>query len=526
MTRPITADVFERDGTTHVGSGVLSSDRGRDWLDDLSAEGSFGFEIKVGHSDESRCTTGRIVRFSVNGSARWQGFIDEVNPVKADPKRRQSGRVASVRGRGTLSIFEQALVYPELGLGRISPSTRYLSAASYAYDDSDWDNATALKQFNDLDDTKPWYRAPKGHKDPNAWWIGPPGGDTPPVDAGHVYYRGTFTIDTGEGGDYRFMLSVDDGAVVYVDGNKVFDEQGVGLWGVSRQFDLQLDEGEHLVFVDHVNFDRPNPATNVMGFIMSVFKLEGGGVSLGAVVSGTGAGTKMLAFPASAPGLTVGKILLLLIEENQARGGLEYVTCSFTATHDSNGVPWPDELDVDFAVGTTTVAAVIRHLVQEKKCDVSMSATGLELNAYVYKGEDLSGEVSAEYGVNIGRLAYKKTRPTGNALLVRTAEGRWWEIVDSASVAAHGRMEVGASFGSAPSDDAAQRQGEAFFEDHADETVAITDMQLEVVDAEPGEDFVVGDTIDALGDPYRVHGLRTSEDDAGHPIYTPELVAV
>lgn len=533
MTRPITAVVYENDAVTLAGadlaSSTLGSDNQREWLDDLSADGSHGFEIKLGHTDEALCVEDRVVRWHINGTARWQGLIEDLNPTFADPNNRESGRVIKVGGRGLLGEWDDAAIYPELGLGRISPDTRYMNFASLDYDDSGWTTATELKTQSDTDPSKPWYRAPRGWKDPDAVWIGPAGGDTPPVDPGDIYFRGTFTVASGEGGDYRFDLTADDGGDLYVDGNRVFSEQRAGLWGVTRQVTLQLDEGSHLVAFKLVNFDRPNPSTNVAGFILSVFRMLGGGIAAGSVISRTSGGTAMLAFPASPPGMTAGKIILTFKDEAQSRGSLPGWTCDATATQDSNGVDWPEELDESFQVGSTSIGDVIRHLVAEKKIDVAVSPTGKVLHLYVHKGEDLSGSVAAEYAVNLGRLAFKKSRVRKNVGLGKTAEGRWYEAIETDSVAAYGRREVGLSVGGAPSDAAAQRQISAYFTDNAFPLEAITDMQLEVVTAEPYVDFTVGDTItstDSSGgtSTYRVHGLRVTEDEAGQPIFTPELV--
>lgn len=523
MTRAITVDVVATNGTTVV--DTLESDRNREWLDDLSAEGSFSFEIKRGHADEALLTDGRYVRFSVGGTARWQGIIEQQEPVEADPGARESGRVARVSGRGSLAVLERARVYPELGLGRVSPDTRYMNFASLDFDDTAWGNAVELKAQNDTDKTKPWYGAPKGWKDRAAKWVGPTGGMTPPVTPGDIYLRGSFTIGTGEGGEYRFMLSADDEFELYVDGNKVSAQKGVGLWGVTHTADLLLDEGTHLAAVKVTNLDRPVSATNVFGFIMSVYKLLGGGDTLGAVVSRSSTGTKMLAYPAAAPGMTVGQILDIFLTEAQARGTLAGLTWDFDAADDSDGTPWPAEIDVSFPVGTSLLE-VVKHLVEEHACDVSMAPDSLTLHAHVSKGSDLSATVEAEYGVNIGRLAFRKTTAVANVGLIRTAENRWYESADATSVTAHGRRETHLTLGSAPSDDAAERQIAAFFEDNAYPITTITDMQLEAVTAVPGDDFVVGDTIAVLADPYRVHGLRTTEDVAGQPIYTPELLAV
>jgi hypothetical protein len=527
MARQIVAAVYEADGITLV--GTLASDNKREWLDDLSAEGSHGGEIKIGHADEALLQPDRIVRYSINGTARWQGVIEELDPTYADPTNRQSGRVIRWSGRGTLAVLEDAVVYPELGLGRVSPDTRFFNFASLDYDDSAWGTAVELKQQDDPDDTKPWYRAPRNWPDPNAKWVGPTDGDIPgEVPPGDIYLRGTFTVGVGEGGEYRFHITADDGFELYVDGNREAAEQLAGLWGTTRYVDVLLDEGTHLIAAKGINFDRPVAATNVFGVIISVSQLLGGGAYLGDVVSGTSAGTSMLAYPTTTPGMTAGKILDVILSENQARGTLPDLAWDFTDTLDSDGNAWPKELDVAFPVNTS-VLDVVRHLVDEHAVTVKMSATGLTLHAYVAKGADLSATVAAEYGVNISRLAFKKVRARKNVALSRTAEGRWLETSDVTSVAAYGRREVGLSMGSAPSDDAADRQTAAFFADNAYPVEAITDLQLEPVNSVPYTDFGVGDLISCTAasggtSAYRVQALRVSEDAAGQPIYTPELV--
>lgn len=534
MVRAITVEVYEADNTTPV--GTLTSDRGRQWLNDLSAEGSYTVESKLDHADEALLTDGRVLRFCIDSSPVWPALVEELNPVIADPSARQAGRVVGAAGRGLLAILERAIIYPELGIGRRSPDTRYFNFASADYDDSDWDNAVELKQ--QPDPALPWSGAPVDWPDPDAYWVGPPDGNHPGafdpegVPPGDIYLRGTFTVAEGLGGEHRFFLTADDGFELYVDGNKEAAEQAAGLWGMTRSFDLLLDEGAHVVAVKVINFVRaaPNDATNAFGFILSVIRMAGGGDSLGDVVARAGSGTAMLPYPDKAPGMTPGKILDVLLTEAQADGRetLPDLTWDFDADEDSDGNPWPDQIDVSFPVGTS-VLDVVRHLVDEHACDVAMDPVGLVLHAYVSKGSDLSGTVSAEYGVNVGQLAFRKSTPKANVALSRTAEGRWVESTEASSVSDHGRREIGLTLGSAPSDDAADRQTAAFFADNAFPIEAVTSMQLEPVNAVPYVDFAVGDTIsctDSSGgtSSFRVHGLRVTEDAVGQPIYQPELV--
>lgn len=533
MTRPIEVEVWEFDlGDYELQQvGTLSSDRNREWLDDLYDTGAYSLEIKVGHADEALCSDGRFLRFVLNGTPVWWGKIEPRSKVSADPSQRQAGRVISVKGRGALCCLEDAPLYPELGLGRVSPDTRYFNFASLDYDATAWGNAVQLKQQSDPAD--PWGGAPKQWPDPNAWWIGPTDGDIPPVDPGDVYFRGTFTVASGQGGEYRFFLTADDGFELYIDGDKAIAEQGVGLWGSTRYYDKLMDEGSHLIAAKAINFDRPVAATNVFGFICSVYKLNGGGQTLGALVSGTSAGTQMLAFPAAAPGMTPGHILQIGFTEAFAvYFYLDPVNYDFDETNDSNLDPWPNEIDLSFPVGTSMLE-MGRKLIAEKACDLWVDPTVtdfLTVKAFISKGTDKTGTVEIAYGDNIGALGHDRNPPGPNAVLSKTAEGRWVETSDPTAITAWGKKGVFLSQGAAPSNDAAIRQAEAFIEDHAQPADIINRVRVEAVPGGPVPyvDFVTGDRITAPGydgtpTAMRVTGIRVTEDAAGQPIYELDL---
>ena len=526
MTRRITVDVYEADGSTLV--DTLESDDKRTFLKDLSAEGSYSLEVKLGHADEALLTDGRILRFSVDGTARWQGLVEPRDIVYADDSNREAGRVVKVSGRGTLALLERALVYPELGLGRISPANRFFNPASNDFDVSGWSSATQFHKFGTVTTSDAYYRYPLGFPDVDAYWIGPSDGITSlPADIGFWWVVKTFTIASGEGGDYRFSTGVDDGVELYIDGDKVYAESTVGLWGRTHEFTIPLDEGTHRIAARIENFDRPSASTNATAFILSGAKELAGGAVLDDPVVRTDNSWKILKVTGTEPGFTPGAILDLLLTEAQARGSLPGVTWDFDAADDSDGTSWPDEIDVSFPV-SMTLLDVVRHFVDEHACDVEMSATGLVFHAYVSKGSDLSGSVAASYGTNLSRLAFSKVPPGPNVTLSQTAEGRWVERERSTSSDDWGRREVGLSLGSAPSADAADRQAEAFFDDHSEPVEAITDMQLEEVSAVPLDDFDVGDTISATASDgsaadMRVQGISLSEDTAGVPIWKPDL---
>lgn len=529
MTRPITVDVYQGyHPIVHV--GTLTSDSRRAWLDQLEDTGAYSLEIKAGHADEALCADGRYLRFSIDGTPRWWGLIEQKSKVSADPSARETGRVVTISGRGSLALADFAPLFPELGLGRISPETRFFNFASLDYDDSAWGNAVQLKQQSNP--AAPWADAPAEWPDPNAYWVGPTGGATPPVAPGDIYLRGTYTVAAGQGSEYRFFITADDGFELYVDGNKIAGEQAAGLWNATRYADVLLDAGSHLVAIKGINFDRPVAATNVFGVICTVMKLEDGGGTLGAVVARSSSGTKMLAYPATAPGMTPGQMIVTTFEEAYAAGFVRMLTYNVDEVYDSDTVAWPAELDLSFQVGTS-VLDIIRRLIAEDACDVWMDPAHTNyftMNAYAYKGADLSASLAITYGDNIGALAHDHTPPGPNTVLTRTAEGRYVEVSDSGAVASWGKRGTFLSLGAAPSDDAADRQAQAFLADVADPADVITQVRVEPVTGGPVPyvDFTTGDTITAPGfdgtpGPFRVTGIHVSEDDAGNPIYDLDL---
>lgn len=543
MSRRIEVEVFEIDGTDPlISHGTLSSDSARQFFDDLNDVGAWSLEVKADHADEAKMADGRLVRFSIDDTPVGWGLIESKRKVAADPDNREAGRVVNVSGRGALALLEEGIVYPELGLGRISPETRYMNFASTLYDDSAWGSAVELKQQSDPAD--PWGGAPRDWPDPDAFWVGPTDGDVPPVTPGDIYLRGSFTIPSGEGGDYRFYLTADDGFELYVDANKVAAEQVAGLWGLTRYIDLLLDEGSHLVAVKAINFDRPVAATNVFGFILTVVKLLGGGSAYGDVVSRSSAGTKMLDYPSTAPGLTPSTIFYSLAGEAAAAGAVVHVSywMELGAVGDGTGddVAFTNEIDLAFPVGTTLLD-VTRRMVEEKACDVSVNPSTLlagwgdeylSVRLWTSKGLDRSSTVELVYAENIGALEFDHTPPGPNTLLTRTAEGRYAQFSDETAATSWRRRQAFLQLGAAPSDGAADRQASAFLADHAEPADVISRIRIEVVDGGPVPfvDFNTGDVVtapdyDGNPAPFLVTGIHVTEDEAGNPFYDLDLEA-
>jgi hypothetical protein len=394
VTRRLTVGVFEADGTTVV-RNPLTTDRERQCLEELDPScGAWSLTVPYGSADEAALTPGRMVRFFLDGTAVFSGEIEPSSKVKADSSRRLSGRRVTVSGRGSLSRFEWATLFPELGIGTHSPETRYLSGASKDYSAAGWVAAEELKQQSNP--AGPWIVATGPAPDDwpadagDAWWIGPTGGATPPVDPGDGWFRKVLNVAVGDEGEYRWTTTADDGQELYIDAYRVLSVQGAGLWANTKEGVAYLDPGDHVFYVRLINFNRPNPLTNVAGFVLAVGKVMQGGdevdYSLGMVSDSSWLMPSF--FPRIPPGLTAGKILLILLAEAQARGAgpLTGVAADFTAGEDSNGDPWPLELDEVFPVRTSYLE-IIRHLVDEHALEVAFDPAAMTLHAYVTRGQ-------------------------------------------------------------------------------------------------------------------------------------------
>ena len=137
---------------------------------------------------------------------------------------------------------------------------------------------------------------------------------------------------------------------------------------------------------------------------------------------------------------TKGYIVRTLIDEAQARGGLQNITYTFDSTDDSASVAWTDTLDVSFPVGTSLLD-VVRQFVQTG-VDFWLNSATMELNAYKNgKGTDKSGTIYFRVGTNCEEVeSDERGNDIKNALLVAYKTG-FTTSTDPTSIAARRRRE-------------------------------------------------------------------------------------
>ena len=224
------------------------------------------------------------------------------------------------------------------------------------------------------------------------------------------------------------------------------------------------------------------------------------------------------------PGMTAGQILRLLIEEAAARGALPADTViSWTDTVDSDGVPWPREVQWTWPVVTTSILSVARELAgldAMEDLDVVLDGDHLRVDAWATRGSDLSGgdaPVRLIPGLNVLEATYQRQAPGPNDLWIRTREG-WTHVDDDALVAAYGPIESGYHEGHAETVEDAGTPGAAAAANGA----PVHQYEVTVVDVDQvaaGRDYDRGDWVLAMNrylsvETMRVHRIAPAGSDA------------
>lgn len=479
--------------STYGGTPVtLTAADSRQWLQQANDVGSGLCRLQKDHAQVASLPHDAIVQCLIDGTPVFAWVVEPWEQVSVGEGADQ---LRTFSGRGTLCLWQWGIVYPALGIGRISPAYRSFDFSSPDYDDSAWVAAEEIKQQSDT--SSPWSGAPRDWPDPDAYWIwsraavaGPP-----PQPVGVSYFRKKFTL--ADEATIAFFFTADDGFDLYLDGARVAGETVAFQWGETKRFDVFLDPGDHYLAVRAENITRASASTNVAGFILSGIETDEGGQTLGSVVVSTDATWATEDYPATPPGWTPGKILRTLLNEVKARDSgpqpspLTNMTVDFSDTLDSDGVPW-DEIDISFPVRATYLD-VIAQLV-ETSIDVRMAPDQLVLQAYVKggAGSDVSATVAfTPTNGTLTKLTHRGSPITATHALTQYADGRWYEASRSAVV----RKEVGLEAGTAESTEAVDRIADAFFDHAAVETVTPAAQVEPTSGKTPYTDFEIFDTV-------------------------------
>ena len=131
-----------------------------------------------------------------------------------------------------------------------------------------------------------------------------------------------------------------------------------------------------------------------------------------------------LPYPATAPGMTPGRILKLLFDEAVDRGELLGWDISWTSYRDSNDVLWPDEIpDFNVRVGTTYME-VLNQLVEQGYIDWAVSPDSQTMYIWMAGTVHTAQTAVFEEGVNIRSCTHTDKWGLGRTkIMARTKDG-------------------------------------------------------------------------------------------------------
>lgn len=351
------------DYTTDLGTIQHPVEAG--WLDADDDVGSGYLTVQNDDSQLSLLDAGRVVQCRVEGEPAFSWVIDGNTNKKRLPAG-PSGRRSSKTGKGTASILNRATVPPTVGYG-LNPFSddRVFSFTSPQFPiDSRWTDAKLILDSTSFGDLPPGFPT-------IAPWIGPPSGTYIQAPMGHVYFIKDFTLSADA--FVTFFVGVDDRLFSAIDGIALIDLTGVGAAEGFRKphaATMYLSAGTHRLAIDLINdfgfgFD-PGPgvgpvfAGNPARLIVAAWTSTGQGQLVQHIFS-TGTDWRCLEYPAAPPGMTMGRIWNVLLDEVAADGLLTTLGRDWTDTLDANGNLWDSLPSVSCKVGMDLESVVKAH---------------------------------------------------------------------------------------------------------------------------------------------------------------------
>lgn len=406
-TPTLTAELFDASNSSRV--AVLSESFDRRFQDPVSELGSGTLTLLADDANASALTIGRHVRFLIDGDPVFTFRIDkrEARPVD---RGEESAQVVVASGRGVGVAFTDAVVYPQGGTSfrpqsEVRPFTwasSYTSTAGWPNAVGQFDNACIPTIYDPVTGTPPlgW---PAPVTSSKVRWIWSRGRAAHP--AGISLFRKSFTL----GSSTQCVMFLAGTARCYLDAIELIPYTATfPNWGhnytTARM--LVISAGTHELAIEARNDDftglyqNPSQLGCVLGALHSV-PTSGSYGEFNSLIVGTDDTWKCLDYPASYPNPSPGTILSTLVTEAQARGALSGWSFggAFSATTDSNGVPWASSLEVSPRVGDS-VLAVLKQMTELQLIDWRADAVGRVLRVWNWGTSVADTAVTITPGVN------------------------------------------------------------------------------------------------------------------------------
>lgn len=334
--------------------------------------GSGSFLLQNDDAQWASVVRGDIVKFFDAGIPSFAMLVEERGKASVSPAE-EWGQVTEFRGRGTLAVLDEAVVWPErtdaVSDVAVPPNSeaRVFNFSSANFSDLAWGSAVATDYTGQAGSEPQGWPADS----PGTWiWDRDTSGNDAPI--GDAYFRKSFTL--GVNSRVRVHIAGDDLYELWIDNAPVLSED---RWyaGQSRNVEVSLSSGDHLIAIKGTNVNVAKAWVRLGLYTLTADN------ELDTLIVETDTSWKVLGYPAEAPGFTPGHILEILVDEAQARDALTDVVLGFDRLNDSDGAAWPTTSDVAVRFGTSYLN-VARQLA-ETYIDVAMAVDVLRLEAWV-----------------------------------------------------------------------------------------------------------------------------------------------
>jgi hypothetical protein len=461
-----------------------------------NAPGTWALSVPKGSADAALLTPYRWVKFRVDGAIVRAGRIQPFEQGTIE-QGEEAAESLSFSGEGALGSLRDATVWPHEDTGRLARDTRFFNFASPDYDSSAWTPAIELYEQGDPGTSLYGVDVPTDWPNPAAFWIWGTVldlGSSPPMPVGDCYFRTTVTLASE--GDYAFFITADDGYELWVDGVLLAAQTEAFIFRNTNRVDQFLDAGVHTVAIKGTNIDRPtSPATNAAGVLFSMYATSAGELTTLELQSDDS--WDCLAYPASPPGFTPGKIVGTLMWDAWGREAIWPWWYTWDYLLDSNGDAWPEEVEISFRY-TDTILDVLLKLA-ETYVDFTADEDLMSVDMVAKGGWTISSGVTLVDGVNLGDLTHTGDPSRGTDLLVQDAEGKLTEVSSGLADAWPNptvpRIEQFVQVGSAGSSETAAAMTEGIFDDEGADQVIATAIVETIAGALPLVDFLVFQTV-------------------------------
>jgi hypothetical protein len=416
-------EAWSADNLTYL--GALDESYNRSFQDELSGMGRG--QASVLSSSANASIDARVLRFKIatpQQLATTGGLYAFASRVESKQWRYDQGEESSrgftLTGRGLVSAWEDAIVFPYGGTGsRPSSDSRAFGWFSPELSTTGWQAAVVgisglapnTRTNPPLPD--PWF-PPKGWTSVltgTDWiWSRATNSGNP---EGASLFRTTFSL--GSADRVAIFYTASSRCRVWIDGVLVTpgwtSEPNEESFIYAHRATPYLSSGTHYIAVEAESRAWTPALPGVSRGILQVAVHSGGGsgavYSSGNLLVGTSSSWKCLDYPTVYPAPTPGRILRQLLEEAQARGALTGWSLGCTDTVDSAGQPWPSDQAHVFRVGQT-YADVLRQMA-DTSIEFAARPAGLVLD--VWRRDTITQPNAATFTIGTNLTELEEDQP-------------------------------------------------------------------------------------------------------------------